>query len=170
MVGPAGESRCRGATWSRSTPRWDEGSRGARPPRRVCQRTQPPMRQPRRARRERVEMKHDEDLARRIPGTWPRTSANSSHLRSSPILAAIASPGSPRACGEISPAFAKCHSHVCRRWRRAALEHPKYSVDSRFPGRYTAVRDSTKSRGFGVPSRADVGSSWSRRWPLSLLP
>ena len=86
--------------------------------RRRCElgeRTQPPMRQPRRARRERVEIKHDERSRKAdTEGTWYEASACSSQSTVAlPDLAAIASPrllATHGARGEFSPGFVKSHA------------------------------------------------------------
>jgi hypothetical protein len=79
------------------------------------QRIQPPMRQPRRARRERVEMKHDERSRNAdTEELGPRLQSTRRNLKSPcPILAAIAlAPGHDGHVGKFPRHFAKFSRHV----------------------------------------------------------
>ena len=116
--------------------------------------TQPPMRQPRRPRRERVEMKHDERSRKGdTEGTWSEASANSSQSEGAlPDSRGHRLAPAPRHHGHVGKfprGFAKSHATSSSRWRH---------VDARtsYPG--LAVRGAS-----GAWHRDGRGAAMARR-------
>ena len=141
--------------------------------RELSERTHPPMRQPRRARRERVEMKHDERFARRVPKEPPpRLQPTRRSLPSPcPILAAIASPGplatmgtcgnfpdvsqnlTPRSSNQWLTGHSEAHIRVLAVWRflrRCAGGWYRYQVCCGVGGRPLGQLQMTTFRSAGL--------------------